>query len=103
MDEQIYLVLKTKWFEMIRSGEKREEYRDLSPHWKRRLMPDGKTIRQFRTIRFRLGYRAGAPDMIVECKKVRIGPAKTKWSGGSTNDYFVFMLGDILKGHRQVR
>lgn len=103
MEEQIYLVLKTEWYEMIRSGGKREEYRDLSPYWKRRLMPDKKTIRQFRTIHFRLGYHADAPDMIVECKKVRIGHAKAKWSAGFRGECFVFVLGEIIKGKRSSR
>jgi hypothetical protein len=103
MEEQIYLVLKTEWFKMIRSGEKKEEYRALSTYWKKRLMPDKKTIRQFRTIRFRLGYNADAPDMIVECKKVRIGNAKAKWSAGFTGECFVFVLGDIIKGKRGSR
>lgn len=31
------LVLKTKWYDMIESGEKPEEYRAESPYWVRRL------------------------------------------------------------------
>ena len=31
------LVLKRKWFEMIASGEKTEEYREIKPYWIRRL------------------------------------------------------------------
>lgn len=32
------LVLKRKWFEMIASGEKTEEYREIKPYWIQRLM-----------------------------------------------------------------
>lgn len=32
------LVLKGKWYDMIASGEKKEEYRDYKPYWKTRLM-----------------------------------------------------------------
>lgn len=31
------LVLKRKWFDMIASGEKTEEYREIKPHWMQRL------------------------------------------------------------------
>lgn len=32
------LVLKRKWFEMIASGEKTEEYREIKPYWFTRIM-----------------------------------------------------------------
>ena len=31
------LSLKKKWFDMIMSGEKKEEYRDIKPHYIARL------------------------------------------------------------------
>jgi len=33
----LYLNLKKKWFDMVLSGEKKEEYRDLKPYWLKRL------------------------------------------------------------------
>lgn len=30
-------VLKTKWYELFRSGEKKVEYREVKPYWIRRL------------------------------------------------------------------
>ena len=33
----LYLVLKKKWYDMIANGEKREEYRDLSDYWTKRI------------------------------------------------------------------
>lgn len=33
----LHLVLKRKWYDMIASGEKREEYRDATPYWRTRL------------------------------------------------------------------
>lgn len=32
------LVLKKQWFDMISSGEKKEEYRDIKDYWARRLI-----------------------------------------------------------------
>ncbi len=34
----LHLNLKRKWFDMILSGEKREEYRDITDYWARRLI-----------------------------------------------------------------
>ena len=32
------LVLKGKWYDMISSGEKKEEYRAVTPYWLKRIM-----------------------------------------------------------------
>ena len=32
------LVLKKKWFDMIASGEKTEEYREIKPYWANRIL-----------------------------------------------------------------
>lgn len=34
------LPLKKKWFDMIKSGEKKEEYREMSLYWKCRFLPN---------------------------------------------------------------
>lgn len=34
----IDLVLKAEWYDMIASGEKREEYREIKPYWCRKIM-----------------------------------------------------------------
>ena len=33
------LVLKSKWFEKIKSGEKTVEYRKVKPYWQKRIYP----------------------------------------------------------------
>jgi len=33
----LYLVLIGKWYDMIESGEKPEEYRDITPYWLQRI------------------------------------------------------------------
>ena len=37
MSNRLTLPLKTKWFDMIKSGEKLEEYREITPYWVSRL------------------------------------------------------------------
>lgn len=34
----LHLTLKKKWFDMIASGEKKEEYREIKPYWVDRLL-----------------------------------------------------------------
>lgn len=34
------LPLKKKWFDMIKAGVKKEEYREMSLYWKSRFIPD---------------------------------------------------------------
>ena len=60
------LVLKGKWYDMIASGKKREEYRADTPYWHRRfsnwienLPVDGHLV-----IAFSRGYHK--PDLFIE-------------------------------------
>lgn len=34
----LHLPLKARWYDMIESGEKREEYREITPYWEKRLL-----------------------------------------------------------------
>lgn len=36
----LILPIKRKWFDMILSGEKKEEYRDIKPYYDTRLLSD---------------------------------------------------------------
>lgn len=38
MSKRLTLPLKKKWFDMIKSGEKLEEYREITEYWIRRLI-----------------------------------------------------------------
>jgi hypothetical protein len=58
-----HLTLKNTWFDMIASGLKTCEYREIKPYWKKRLFyPDGSMIR-FDKIIFRNGYSKDSPVM----------------------------------------
>ena len=56
------LVLKGKWYDMIASGEKREEYRDYSAYWEKRIN-NWCDKRGLHVVEFRLGYAKDAPKM----------------------------------------
>lgn len=38
MSNTLHLVLKSQWFDLIDSGIKTEEYREIKPYWKKRLL-----------------------------------------------------------------
>lgn len=119
----LHLTLKKKWFDMILSGEKTEEYRDPKEYWLRRLCvwggtpsmmcpknwgansktscwqcvsEDGMKIRTFAAIEFRNGYSANAPTMLVECKGITTGIGKPEW-GAPEYSVFIIKLGEIIK------
>ena len=56
----LHLNLYRRYFDEILSGEKRIEYREVTPYWSKRL--EG---RNYDVIQFRNGYAKVAPIMIV--------------------------------------
>ena len=38
MDNILYLPLKSEWYNLIESGIKKEEYREIKPYWMKRLL-----------------------------------------------------------------
>ncbi len=93
----LHLTLKRKWFDMIASGEKKEEYRDIKPYWIQRLQAWGNAFddcRDFSFIRFKNGYSKNAPTMDIECEGIKIGNGKPEW--GCSKECYVIQLGKIL-------
>lgn len=89
----LHLTLKKQWFDMIASGQKKEEYREIKPYWEKRLIIGT----HFDAVSFRNGYSKDAPKMLVECKGVFTGHGVLAW-GAPKAKCFVVMLGDIIEG-----
>lgn len=96
------LPLKKKWFDMIKSSEKKEEYRDgsMSFYWANRLRERTKTsdgwkygdFKQFDRLVFTLGYpKADDTERRLEFKnpRIRIGTGKPEWGAEPGKLYFV--------------
>ena len=66
------LVLKGKWFDMIASGEKREEYRLPTDYWRKRLHNwDCRFSAQTTpVVEFRRGYATNAPRIAFWCQGI---------------------------------
>ena len=63
------LVLEGRWFDMIKSGEKQQEYRDWKDYWTIRLFnwehKSGTPV-----VEFRLGYAPNAPRIAFHCPRL---------------------------------
>ena len=47
------LVLKGCWYDLIKRGVKREEYREIKPYWEKRLLDYKSIVRNLETIKFK--------------------------------------------------
>lgn len=87
----LHLVLTHKWYDMIESGEKREEYRD-SMKWVHRVMNKGYTH-----VRFQRAYSPkNPPTMTFEIKDLEFGKGNPNWGAEPEVNYLVIILGDRL-------
>lgn len=84
------LTLKRKWFDMIASGEKREEYRTPGKWILSRL--EGK---EYDRIEFKNGYGPSVPAMEVEYLGWSIDYGQLRWGAGF-DELVVIKLGRIL-------
>ena len=98
------LTLKKQWFDMIASGVKKEEYREIKPYWEKRLISnydellDEQGIVEFEdyeAIEFTNGYGKNRPQITLECKGVTIGKGNPDW-GAPLEDVFIIKLGKEL-------
>lgn len=102
------LVLKKKWFDMIASGEKTEEYREIKRHWVSRICDDHEgclggdfmdahvvmayAFKKFDKVEFINGYRSDSPRIIKHCEGVEIGTGVPQWGAEQDKLYFVIKL-----------
>ena len=63
----LHLVLKEKYFKRIYEGTKKQEYRDCSAHWNRRLQGKHHTH-----IKFQLAYAKNPPTMLVKIHDLNV-------------------------------
>jgi hypothetical protein len=106
----LHLNLKKKWFDMILSGKKTEEYREMSEYWKRVFQDHSDRFKRLIKIKnshhypedviicFSNGYAKNRKQFFIECKNIRVGYGKEKWGAEKTEQYFILSLGKILKG-----
>ena len=97
----LHLNLKRKWFDMVKSEEKWEEYRALSPYWCR-VFSAGSSLIKIKgkkywsedvDICFSNGYAKDREQIIVPIIAYRIGYGKPEWGAPAGERVFIIHLG----------
>ena len=85
------LPIKKKWFDMIKSGEKKEEYREIKEYYGSRFGKLGVGDNQIHEILFRNGYGNNKPT--IKCKvKINIDYGNPNWGAEIGETYFVLKI-----------
>jgi hypothetical protein len=77
------LVLKHKWYDLIESGEKTSEYRDIKPYWDKRL------AKHYDTVTFQRGYTSTK----LKFEIISISITNQPTDLGSDKPYYEIKLG----------
>ena len=96
------LPIKKKWFDMILSGEKTEEYREIKPYWTSRFKKifdfsengGWATNCDIHCLIFQNGYGKNAPRFEARCI-LEIGQGKEEWGAEPNKEYYVLKILEI--------
>lgn len=114
------LTVKKEWFDLIKSGEKTEEYREVKSYWESRFqLYKGKRMSanewdrfydeyfsldnkhhisfvNYTHVEFKNGYAKDAPTIITKCNGISVGNPTQKGSQLFDKDVFIISIGDIV-------
>lgn len=90
------LTLKRRWFDMIASGKKREEYRTPGKWIESRLR--GK---DYDVIEFKNGYGPNVPTLMVQFQGWHVGHGYGEWGAIPGATYIVIRLGKVIPENDQ--
>ena len=96
----LILPIKKKWFDMIASGEKKEEYREIKPYWFNRFTKniiifnyDGHN-RHLINVILGNGYRSDSPQ--IKCKCIlHTGKGKEEWGAEPRKEYYILEIMEV--------
>lgn len=103
----LILPIKKKWFDMILSGEKKEEYREVKPYYKTRFCnwfgiivgKNEKIVRPClgkQPVMFRNGYRSDSPSFIAICT-IDVSIGREEWGAEKDKKYYILTIHEIMK------
>ena len=96
------LPIKKKWYDMITSGEKKEEYREIKPYYKARfksnglLDASGKPTDKRTQITLRNGYSRFSPETVATVH-LDVGTGNPDWGAVNGKQYFILKIDCIDK------
>lgn len=101
------LPIKREWFDMILSGEKKEEYREIKPYYETRftnlfgmIVVHGKLVPSpflevpytpVQIITFRNGYSKNSPTLEAECT-LSLGKGRPEWGAKPGEEYYILHI-----------
>lgn len=100
-NKMLHLTIKKKWFDMIKSGDKTEEYRDIKLYWIKRLkcseMEDTGAIKfdnYFTHVTFYNGCAPSKkfPHFTMLIDHIDMGIGKEEWGAEPERRYFVIKV-----------
>lgn len=93
------LPLKAKWYDMIESGVKTEEYREIKPYWCKRFLNldaplfshrngyQDANVKGYTHVRFRYGYTKRT--MAFKIDEIKIGMGIPEWGAPDRNVFII--------------
>lgn len=84
--KELHLILKHKWYDMIASGEKKVEYRDLKDYYRKKFYN-----KNYTHVVFHKGYTN--ETMTFRIEGIGIGEGKPEWGAEPDKNYFKIVLG----------
>ena len=95
----LVLPIKKKWFDMILSGEKKEEYREVKPYYTSRLYHIISPNDWFNSdssskeidVLFRNGYSKDSPSFIARTV-LSVGTGREEWGAEPDVEYYIFRI-----------
>ena len=90
----LILPIKKKWFNMILSGEKTEEYRELKPYYTSRFRNEWgypECWNEPHRVTFRNGYSKESPSVVVSCT-LSIKTGNPEWGAEPNKKYYVLTI-----------
>lgn len=106
------LVLKSKWYDMINSGEKKEEYREFKPYWIKRLCDNpqfdkngnicGKRPIDNDTLEMCENYNLNLIEEFNKGNMIAKDYTQVRFHKGYTSTTMDFIINDIIVGKGNV-
>lgn len=104
------LPLKKEWYDLIESGVKKEEYREIKPYWCKRFLNLDKplfshrngyqdaNVKGYTHVRFRYGYTKRT--MTYKIDEITIGVGNPKWGAPENEQVFIIRFEDETKNSK---
>lgn len=94
MNNILHLPLKAEWYNLIESGIKTEEYREIKPYWIKRLCITDSVFKHYDKVKFSYGYTKKTMTFLIE--KISKGKGKKEW-GAMDDEVFIITLGNRVE------